>query len=277
MLSTLVKLLILAYLGFFLYVHFRSPLQDQTVDIINLSPRIVFYTKKQTETFILADEDKFITTLDRTNCLARQVQTPEEYLRLSAHSAANFTPAEKQRLERAALDASKMLASMSPRDLREYGIEKAQMLTLLPLWTLAKTTDQNVEMGMPHTRQHVIFLSGSYLNRNQNQKNAAKKLTRTLIHEFTHLYQRAFAGRYNAFLLAHGWTRVPYNENDLRINPDLEKQVWQRGEQVFLAKFTSMNPKNLRDVQLAQSKYEHPYEWYAYGLSEALLGGARRR
>lgn len=264
MLSMLVKLLILAYLGFFLYVHFKP--QYQTADIINLSPRIVFYTRKQTEAFILADEDKFIRTLDRSNCLARHVQTPEEYLRLSAHSAANFTAQEKRRLARAAMKASEMLASMSPRDLSKYGgIDKAQMLTLLPLWTLAKTTDQNVEMGMPHTRQHVIFLSGSFLNR----KRSDKKLVRTLIHEFTHLYQRAFAERYSAFLLSHEWTRVPYNENDLRINPDLEKQVWKRGEQVFLARFTSMNPKNLRDVQLTQSRYEHPYEWYAYELSEA--------
>jgi hypothetical protein len=262
MLGTLVKMLLLAYLVLFLVVHHQRARTTTDDDIISLTPQVVFYTKKQTRAFILADADNFIRTLDRANCLARQVQTPDEYLRTSAHAATDFTPAEKQRLERAVRAASQMLARMSARALGKYGLDKAQMLSLLPVWTLAKTTDQNVEMGMPHTRQHVIFLSGSFLNK-------SKKLTRTLIHEFTHLYQRAFAARYNAFLLAHEWTRVPYNENDLRINPDLEKQVWKRGERVFIAKFTSMNPKNLRDVQLTQSRYEHPYEWYAYRLSEA--------
>lgn len=262
MLSTLVKLLMLVYLSLFLYMHLKLNVQSRR--LVSVVPRVVFFTKKQTRVFILADADKFIKTLDRVNCLARQVQTPDEYLRFSAHAATDFTPAEKKRLGRAVGAASQMLAT---RDLGQYGIDKAHLLTLLPVWTLAKTTGQNVEMGMPHTRQHVIFLSGSFLNRHKNIKN----LTRTLIHEFTHRYQRAFSGPYNAFLLSHEWTRVSYNENDLRINPDLDKQVWKRGEQVFLAKFTSLVPRNLRDVQLTQSRYEHPYEWYAYRLSEWLI------
>ena len=278
---SLLQILILVYLVVFLVLHYNVSAATNTTTTTtnntnnnntntnNLS--VTFYTKSQTRNFILADKDKFIASLDKANCLARQVATPAEYRSLAAQAAVSFSAEEQKRLRRAVSLAAGALEKMSPAYLAQVGIDKTRLLqqTLLGTWTLAKTRDSDVEMGMPHTRERVIFLSGAYLARYGS--NNMVKMTRTLIHEFMHIYQRTFATLYTDFLRQNGWMRVPYNENDLRINPDLDKQVWKRRDdkRLYMAQFTTpQNPKNLKDVRLSESRYEHPFEWYAYKLGE---------
>ena len=278
---SLLQILILVYLVVFLVLHYNVSAATNTTTTTtnntnnnntntnNLS--VTFYTKSQTRNFILADKDKFIASLDKANCLARQVATPAEYRSLAAQAAVSFSAEEQKRLRRAVSLAAGALEKMSPAYLAQVGIDKTRLLqqTLLGTWTLAKTRDSDVEMGMPHTRERVIFLSGAYLARYGS--NNMVKMTRTLIHEFMHIYQRTFATLYTDFLRQNGWVRVPYNENDLRINPDLDKQVWKRRDdkRLYMAQFvTPQNPKNLKDVRLSESRYEHPFEWYAYKLGE---------
>lgn len=278
---SLLQILILVYLVVFMVLHYNVSAATNTTTTTtnntnnnntntnNLS--VTFYTKSQTRNFILADKDKFIASLDKANCLARQVATPAEYRSLAAQAAVSFSAEEQKRLRRAVSLAAGALEKMSPAYLAQVGIDKTRLLqqTLLGTWTLAKTRDSDVEMGMPHTRERVIFLSGAYLARYGS--NNMVKMTRTLIHEFMHIYQRTFATLYTDFLRQNGWMRVPYNENDLRINPDLDKQVWKRRDdkRLYMAQFTTpQNPKNLKDVRLSESRYEHPFEWYAYKLGE---------
>jgi len=273
---SLLQILIIVYLAVFLYVHHYNA-ANVIVNENNTSKKntstsstdVIFFTKSQTRNFILADKDKFIASLDKANCLARQVATPAEYRSLAAQAAVSFSAEEQKRLRRAVSLAAGALEKMSPAYLAQCGIDKSRMQTLLGTWTLAKTRDSDVEMGMPHTRERVIFLSGAYLARYGS--NNMVKMTRTLIHEFMHIYQRTFATLYTDFLRQNGWVRVPYNENDLRINPDLDKQVWKRRDdkRLYMAQFTTpQNPKNLKDVRLSESRYEHPFEWYAYKLGE---------
>lgn len=282
---SLLQILILVYLVVFMVLHYNvnsaantntttnnTTNNNNNTNTNNLS--VTFYTKSQTRNFILADKDKFIASLDKANCLARQVATPAEYLSVCAQAAVSFSATEQKRLGRAVGLAVGALEKMSPAYLAKVGIDKTRMLqqTLLGTWTLAKTKDSDVEMGMPHTRQRVIFLSGAYLDRYGSDNMV--KMTRTLIHEFMHIYQRTFATLYTDFLRQNGWVRVPYNENDIRINPDLDKQVWKRRDdkRLYMAQFvTPQNPKNLKDVRLSESRYEHPFEWYAYKLGEEAI------
>lgn len=231
--------------------------------------KITFYTKKQTRQFILEDADKFIATLDQANCFARNVHTTNEYVHNSAQAASTFSQTEQKQLRRAVYLATDALTSkMSAKDLRQYGVDLSLLRPMLASWSFAKTSAKNVEMGMPHTRQQIIFLSGNFMDKYSS--NVAK-LTRTLIHESLHLYQRANAPAYNAFLRKYDWVPYPYNRNDLRINPDLDKTVWKKDKRIYYAKFTTLTPLSLKDVVLSHPKYEHPYEWYAYALGEALV------
>jgi hypothetical protein len=226
-----------------------------------------------------------MTNLDELNLKARGVKFHETYIKITSKSAANFTEDEKKKLTKAIVIASGKLDDLSTKELKRYGIDKRKFWEILENWNLAKTNDKVLEMGMPHTREDVIFLSSYYLAINMDNMD---KLVRTMVHEIVHIYQRKYTDEYNAFLKDHEWEIHPYNENDKRINPDLDENVWKRpakkgekatkatrleagGYKIFIARFNDRDPKNLKDIDLQDSQYEHPYEYYAYKLSNQLV------
>jgi hypothetical protein len=138
---------------------------------------------------------------------------------------------------------------------------------------------------MPHTRGDVIFLSGYYLANNIDNND---KLTKTMIHEIIHIYQRTYRDDYIEFLKGREWEVHPYNGNDKRLNPDLDDLVWKRpaqkgetatkatrveagGYKIYIALFNSRKPKDLKDINIKKGSQEHPYEYYAYKLSEEIM------
>ncbi len=264
-------------------LNLKTALQKQDL-LKKVTPKIHFMTKLETRNFIKHDRDKFITGLDEVNLKARGVKFPETYLKITSKSATNFSEEEKSKLTKAINIACEKLDNTSAKELKRNGIDKRKMWEMLQTWTLAKTKDRVLEMGMPHTREDVVFLSEYYLAVNMDNIN---KLVRTMIHEFIHIYQRKYSDEYNAFLKDHEWEIHPYNENDKRINPDLDDNVWKRpaqkgetatkatrleagGYKIFIARFKNRDPKDLKDIDLKDSRYEHPYEYYAYKLSQEL-------
>jgi hypothetical protein len=283
------QLLLIIFITIFYLSHFGIP-SDITKYLpegekpIKIIPTIKFMSKAETKAFILADKDKFITNLDAVNKIARGVKSNDEYLTITSKSATDFTESEKKKLTRAIRTACDKLVAVRKRKLKGYGIDIIKLRELLEKWTLAKTKDRVLEMGMPHTRRDIIFLSSYYL---ANNIDNIDKLTKTMIHEIIHIYQRNHSGDYIQFLKAHDWEIHPYNGNDKRLNPDLDELVWkrpaQRGEvstkatrveaggyKIFIAFFNSRNPKDLKDINIKKASEEHPYEYYAYKLSEEI-------
>jgi hypothetical protein len=264
-------------------LNLRTRLQKEDL-LKKVTPNVHFMTKQETRYFIKHDRDKFITGLDELNLKARGVKIPETYIKITSKAATNFTEEEQKLLFKAINIACEKLDNTGAKELKRYGIDKRKMWEMLQTWTLAKTKDKVLEMGMPHTREDIIFLSGYYLAVNSDDIN---KLVRTMIHEFIHIYQRKYSEEYKAFLKDHEWEIHPYNENDKRINPDLDDNVWKRpaqkgeastkatrleagGYKIFIAKFKNRDPMDLKDIDLNDSRYEHPYEYYAYNLSTLL-------
>lgn len=264
-------------------LNLKSKLQKQDL-LKKVVPKIHFMTKGETKNFLKHDRDKFITGLDELNLTARGVKIPETYIKITSKSATSFTDEEKLELTKAINIACDKLDDTGAKELKRYGIDKKKMWEMLQNWTLAKTKDRVLEMGMPHTREDIIFLSEYYMAKNSH---SIDNLVRTLIHEFIHIYQRKNENEYHAFLKDHEWEIHPYNENDKRINPDLDENVWKRpakkgeiatkatrieagGYKIFIAKFNNREPKDLKDISLKDSRYEHPYEYYAYKLSTLL-------
>jgi hypothetical protein len=284
------QLLIIIFIIIFYLSHFRisSDVTKYLPEVekpIKIVPVIRFMSKEETKDFILADKDKFINNLDAVNQIARGVKTNDEYLTITSKSATAFTESEKNKLNAAIYLACDKLAGIKKRKLNRFGIDIIKLRELLEKWTLAKTRDRVLEGGMPHTRRDIIFLSGYYL---ANNIDNIDKLTKTMIHEIIHIYQRNNREDYIEFLKAHEWEVHPYNGNDKRLNPDLDELVWkrpaQRGEtatkanridaggyKIFIALFNSRNPKDLKDINIKKASEEHPYEYYAYKLSEEIM------
>lgn len=265
-------------------LNLRTTLQKQDL-LKKVTAKIHFMTKGETKSFLKNDRDKFITGLDELNLTARGVKIPETYIKITSKSATNFTEGEKLELTKAVNIACHKLDDVGAKQLKRYGIDKKKMWEMLQNWTLAKTKDKVLEMGMPHTREDIIFLSEYYMAKNSH---SIDNLVRTLTHEFIHIYQRKYSSDYHAFLKDHEWVIHPYNENDKRINPDLDENVWKRpaqkgetatkatrieagGYKIFIAKFNNRVPKDLKDISLKDSRYEHPYEYYAYKLSQEIV------
>jgi hypothetical protein len=284
------QLLLIIFITIFYLSHFSIP-SDITKYLpegekpIKIIPDIRFMSKAGTKAFILEDKDKFITTLDEVNRIARGVKTSEEYLTITSKSGSDFTVSEKKSLTRAIRNACDKLVGIKKRKLKSFGIDIKKLRELLETWTLAKTKDKVLEMGMPHTRGDVIFLSGYYL---ANNIDNIDKLTKTMIHEIIHIYQRTYRRDYIDFLKAHDWEVHPYNGNDKRLNPDLDELVWKRpaqkgetatkatriesgGYKIYIALFNSRKPKDLKDINIKRASDEHPYEYYAYKLSEEIM------
>lgn len=270
-----IQFTILFFLITFYFAHFSLPhvshkddiSQHDKTQISKVQPIITFYTKEQTRDFIIEDKDNFINSLDKPNLIARKVNTKDEYKTISSKAATDFTKKEKEILTNVIIKVCDKLDGLSKPILKKYGLDKKLLLSLSEKWNIAKTKDIVFEMGMPHTRQNVIFLSSYYLAKNEDEE---KKLIETILHEFYHIYQRIYTKRYQIFLKTKDWEIVPYNKTDKRINPDLDNLVWKRKDKIFIAKFNSLEPKDLKDISLKESRFEHPNEYYAYKLSQEL-------
>jgi hypothetical protein len=289
------QIFILGFIVIFYLTNFDFQVSLPKLNIINnlqkeniipkVKPQIIFLTKNETKEFIQNDKDKFIKNLDEVNKKARKVSTSDEYIHIVSKAATDFTSDEKDKLTKAIQIACDRLDDLNKRTLKKYGLVKEDLWKILENWTLAKTKDTVLEMGMPHTRENIIFLSGFYLAKNDDDM---KKLVKTMIHEVIHIYQRNHNDQYTEFLKDHEWEIHPYNGNDKRMNPDLDEVVWKRpaekgekatkatrleagGYKIFIALFNSRYPKDLKDINIKQAKYEHPNEYYAYRLSEELI------
>lgn len=284
------QLLLIIFITIFYLSHFGIP-NDITKYLpegekpIKIVPVIRFMKKTETKAFILADKDKFISNLDPLNKIARGVKSNYEYLIITSKSGTDFTEKEKKSLTAAINLTCDKLIKLKKRTLKHYGIDIIKLRELLEKWKLAKTKDRVLEMGMPHTREDTIFLSSYYL---ANNIDNIDKLTKTMIHEIIHIYQRTHSHDYIEFLKAHDWEIHPYNGNDKRLNPDLDELVWKRpvqkgevatkatrveagGYTIYIALFNSRKPKDLKDINIKKASLEHPYEYYAYKLSKEIM------
>lgn len=276
----MLQILIIVILLVFLYNLIQSrnkKKKDRGKKKASMKSRInenLFFTKEETQDFLKADEDNFVNNLDSINKKARNVNNIYTYFDKIIESAENFSIEDKELLQKVINNAEEMMLKVPYKKLRQYGID-LERLRMLKGLKFALTKDKIYENGFPHTRQNVIFLSTDYLDKNRNE---FKKVLKTIIHEIVHIYQRNNGKTYDSFLKEQFWIIVdkPKDIQNRRMNPDLDLNVWEKNDRVYLARFSSSNPKNLHDIDIAEeSQYEHPYEFYAYKFSKDILNNVK--
>jgi hypothetical protein len=227
---------------------------------------------KETSSFLENDSDNFVNSLNKINLTARNSKTPQEYIRYISRQTLDFTEREKKVLVNSYYNAYNiLLANQNSLILNNYGINRDKLKELFNSHNIrfALTRDKNYEYGMPHTRENIIFLSTFYLNKYINHPS---KITRTIIHEIIHIYQRYYRDTYNKHLISNGWSLTQTNEYPKkRINPDLDSRIWKRRNKLYVVEFKD-NPKHLEDIIAidSSSRNEHPYEYYAYKISNLI-------
>jgi hypothetical protein len=192
-----------------------------------------FFTRSQTQKFLAADPDGFISRLGPYDLVARHCQSCEEYKRLAINSASGWTPDEKDQLWRQAQLAQEFL--------------ETTIYSGLP-WRFAKAY---YEDGLPHTRLDVIFLSGVV--------DAS-----TLIHEIIHVGQKMRGPQ-----IPPGYILTNQHIANMRANPDTDGKVWYKNG-VPAGGFFGPNPSSIMDIR---EYVKHPFEAEAYAIEERFVLG----
>ena len=135
-------------------------------------------------------------------------------------------------------------------------------------WNIGKIKGLLYEHGLPHTRHDdLIILSGE-----KNLTGDIRSLTRTLIHEKIHIYQKQNIDDVEKYLKINNFEKYKYREyNDIiRANPDLDGWIYKNrlSGNIYKCEYTSSNPENIMDVKNTGGQiYEHPYENMAVIIS----------
>jgi hypothetical protein len=230
--------------------------------------KVTFLPAEETAKFIMSDPDDYIHNLNGWDLIARNVSVEVDYRRRAAAASLDFSEDQKARLIKAAAKADKFFASYKSdcAQTNKYVDISGKDIVAIP-WTLALTNGKAYEDGMAHTRANIIFLSTEI---DETDKN----LTKTLIHEKIHVYQRLYPSQTNAYLANKGYIRWKFRQGvpRMRSNPDVNPWIYiePTTEKPMMALYVSDNPKNISDVLTAFNDihYEHPYELMAYTIQK---------
>jgi hypothetical protein len=211
----------------------------------NKNNNIKFLSKEETIEFIRNDNDNYIKNLSIYDLRARKVNTNDEYKEKVINDCLDFTKEQKEKLNICSLNAEKYFNNN----------EK---------WIFA-SINNNYEEGFPHTRKNIIFLSPNVINYDEIE------LTKTLIHESIHIYQRYNKKEIKKYLKENQYSISRYKPvvSLIRANPDLDNYIYKdRNGIEMVAYYKNEYPNGINDIKLKNYAYEHPYEKMAYDIAD---------
>jgi len=119
---------------------------------------------------------------------------------------------------------------------------------------------------MPHTRNDIIILP-------KYKDDEEDFLTKLLIHEKIHIYQRFFPDLSELYINNLGfrkYKKVTVDDKS-RANPDINEWIYKDKQGQIYKSVFKINPKKIKDViffPINKSRYEHPFEKMANDISD---------
>lgn len=242
-------LLFLVFISYIVYFFLKNYNKDSLC---------TFMTKEEISKFILNDHDYYIQNMSELDLKARGVSNFEEYLTRTIYNIVEISSSNKAKLNRCAEKADKFFSQIP---FNPY-INNGEQLKNIN-WIFACINDK-YEEGFPHTRSKIIFLSPRIIALPEYN------LTKTLIHEKIHIYQR-----YNYFKIRHALYLKGYTphknramEDNLRSNPDTDNIIYMTPKGTYMyGKYNTNNPKSINDIDIS-GDYEHPFEMISYEIEK---------
>lgn len=223
-----------------LFIYLNRPRERFEEDV-----KVIFMTKEEVQLFMINDRDDYIKNLSIYDLRARRVSTNDEYKELVIHSCLNFDGEQMEKLKRCSKEAIKHFRNGKD-------------------WRFALVS-YKYEEGFPHTREDIIFLSPAVINYDD------MTLTKTLIHESIHIYQRYNRDEMDEYMIRNGFERVRRRDRGtlVRSNPDLDDFIYRdKNGNEMVAVYNSEYPRSIGDVKMVSSNMEHPFEYMAYEMAE---------
>jgi hypothetical protein len=246
----------------FVIIYFAVAYLSKTEGFImpwELQHNVTFMTKSDTHEFLLSDPDSYSMALSPLDLYARKASIEFDYRRRSAASAKDFSEDQKLRYMAATARADKFFAKLV--------IDRLDCWKLVHIpWIFALTHGKDYEDGLPHTRTNTIFVSDI-------MDESPDVLTRTLIHEKIHIYQRMYPESLAQYLQYNGYVNWKQRRGvpRIRANPDLDPYIYMhpKTQAPMMCLYSSDKPESINDIEHAHGNtYEHPFEEMAYTIDK---------
>lgn len=227
-----------------------------------MSPR--FYTYEETYNFLSKDVDGYVEKMTEQDLLSQKSKSKKDFIKNITNAIDDFTLEEKIKCYLATVKADKFL-----KKIKIDGIDSEKLSKMK--WNLALTRGSAYEEGLPHTRRDVIFISDQVI------ALPIDDLTRTLVHEKVHVYERLYPQDIEKWMTKVGFKKFKRQSEyeNVRSNPDVDGWVYldPKGRETVVL-FRNENPSHLDDVIYPfghDASSEHPYETLAY-LIDTMFG-----
>ena len=223
---------------------------------------INFMGKEETQGMFRRDRDNYVGNMTKYDLVARRVATASEYIQKSVDAVGVFTSYERQTIKRCVLNANTFFNEL---EIDVPGFEPGNVAAIP--WNFAKTKGNAYEMGFPHTRADIIFVSSSIFN------NDDRNITSTIIHEKVHVYQRMYPHMMELYAKHIQCTsKKPVGTYPLaRANPDLDRFIYNCSSRDWVFQYKTTNPTSITDVDQHEHTMEHPNEHMAYYIASLYM------
>ena len=216
----------------------------------------IYLSKNETATFLIRDEDEYISSMSMPDLYARKVKTHAEYREKLGPTSIEFLETEKVLIDEC-IDS----ANIFFKNLKSPYIDNNMINKLY--WKFALTNSRDYEEGFPHTRQDIIFITPSLLEMSKDT------IITTIIHEKIHVYQRMYPELFRASLKTAGYVQLRERKTEplARSNPDIDEFIYLSPKsEEMIALYNSDKPTSIMDIKYSKIS-EHPYEEIAYAIA----------
>lgn len=213
---------------------------------------IEFIDKETLKQILINDEDNYYKHFFVNDYKVRNINNISEYNNHIISSVAELNNAEKNKVIQCCKDIT----------VKYVWFDNVKFNNIV--WKIGAVSGTLYENGLSHTRNDVIVISKEYIN-----NSSLVELTRTLLHEKVHIYQKMYPEDVDKFLDSYKFTKFKIREarDNTRANPDIDDWIYKDENGMIYKAEYKPNPKNLSDTNTPNQMYEHPYEKMAILIS----------
>ena len=211
--------------------------------------------------FLIKDNDNYYKTFNKNDMIVRNINSINDYHKIIKQSVCNCSEVIKNKIIKCINLIDNKINNIN------YDYFNGEKFNKI-IWKIGFIKGKLYEGGLPHTRNDIIILPIDYLESLDNIT-----LTKLLIHEKIHVYQKLYHDDIEKYLIKNNFNiinKIIYNR---RANPDMHNKIYMdKDNNIYYSQYNN-KPKNIMDVTyypINNSLHEHPFEKMAYEISNLI-------
>jgi len=214
---------------------------------------IIFLNNVQLLNILINNNDKYYDKFYGNDFNARNIKNIDEYKHLMKQCVADFNDIQKKKIKKCISNADSYFSKLN---LEWFNGNKNNKIK----WIIGSIKGKLYENGLPHTRNNVIIMSHEKIN-----NYSESFLTKTLIHEKVHIYQKNHSDDIEIYLNKNKFSKIKERniDDNIRANPDLDNWIYKDNKGNIYKAMYKDNPSSIEDIEYKpfdNQSYEHPFE-----------------